>query len=69
MSYPKHHCTELHSLSVFVHGCLASLHLLGIVYNAKRRNKLDAIAHCVGVAYSIRSVMYHAKRCSTVGEG
>ena len=36
---------DIESLAAFVHGVLAGLHALGMVYNIKRRNWFDVAAH------------------------
>ena len=46
-------------LAIFVHGTLAGLHLLGVVYNLKKRNYWDAIAHAAAMGYDTWSVSRH----------
>lgn len=53
---------EIHTLGVFVHGALAALHTLGLVYNARRRNWWDVVAHAAGVVYDVRSTVHHMKQ-------
>jgi hypothetical protein len=50
---------QLAELSAFVHGLLAGLHILGIAYNLKRRNKWDVFAHTAAAIYDIRAVTTH----------
>lgn len=52
---------EVHLLASFVHGCLSGLHLLGVVYNIRRKNKFDIAAHVLGVAYSVHATAHHIK--------
>ena len=50
---------ELHSLACFVHGVLTALHILGAVYNCRRRNWWDVTAHLAAAGYDARSVRHH----------
>lgn len=50
---------QLQYLGIFVHGVLSGLHILGIVYNAKRRNWLDVTAHGGAALYSGWAVAKH----------
>jgi len=52
---------EIHILGIFVHGALSAFHLLGVVYNVRRRNYWDIAIHAAGIAYSARSTLHHAK--------
>lgn len=52
---------EIHASAAFVHGMLVFGHALGIVYNVRRRNRWDAVAHMLGLAYSLRSARIHMK--------
>lgn len=52
---------EIQVLATFVHGALASLHLLGLVYNTARGNKLDALAHTAAFMYDVASTRKHYK--------
>jgi hypothetical protein len=54
--------TEVHTLGVFVHGALSALHALGCVYNMKRRNHFDTGAHFLGLVYSARATVHHARQ-------
>ena len=56
---------EVATLSAFVHGALASLHLLGLVYNYKRRNKMDIVMHGLALAYDFKSLVGHYKDAKT----
>lgn len=53
--------SELESLALFVHGALAALHALGLVYNLRRGNRLDAIAHAIGLAYDAGAALEHLR--------
>jgi hypothetical protein len=50
---------ELHALACFVHGALTALHILGAVYNCRRRNCWDVTAHLAAAGYDARSVRHH----------
>lgn len=52
---------EIETLATFVHGSLSALHLLGAVYNVKRRNWKDAIIHSGVLIYDIAATISHAK--------
>ena len=50
---------EVHALGCFVHGALTALHVLGAVYNYRRRNRWDVFAHLAAALYDARSVRHH----------
>jgi hypothetical protein len=50
---------EVHALGCFVHGALTALHVLGAVYNYRRRNRWDLVAHVAAALYDARSVRHH----------
>ena len=52
---------ELHAMSAFVHGALVALHGLGIIYNLKRKNRWDVVAHAAALAYSLQATTHHIK--------
>lgn len=52
---------ELEKLAMFVHGMLAGLHLLGVVYNVKRKNYLDVTAHAAAFIYDIHAASKHSR--------
>lgn len=60
MSKPK----ELHLLACFCHGALSALHLLGLIYNLKRKNKIDVIVHAWALGYSMKSTRWHHRVCT-----
>ena len=53
---------EIETLAVFVHGALAFGHLLGLVFNVRRRNGFDSLAHAAGVIYDTAAAVGHARR-------
>ena len=57
---------EVHSLACFVHGALTALHLLGMIYNGKRKNWWDVGMHGLGAAYSVKATLHHAERTKRV---
>lgn len=54
---------QLQELGVFVHGVLAGLHLLGFMYNLRRRNWGDVMAHGAATAYDMWAVTKHHRAC------
>lgn len=52
---------DIHGFAAFVHGALCFGHALGIVYNLKRRNRLDVIVHALALGYSLRSTRHHVR--------
>lgn len=52
---------EVHTLAAFVHGALAALHVLGAVYNYRRRNHWQLWAHIAGAAFSVQSTVHHER--------
>jgi hypothetical protein len=50
---------ELHALACFVHGALTALHVLGAIYNCRRRNWKDVAIHVGAALYDARSVRHH----------
>lgn len=55
---------EVHQLAAFVHGALAALHLLGVVYNLRRHNPAQTLAHVAGVAFSVHATQHH-RQCGS----
>lgn len=53
--------SEVHTFAAFVHGALTAFHTLGLVYNIKRRNRFDTVAHALGIIYSTRAAVHHAR--------
>lgn len=52
---------EIQALATFVHGSLAALHGLGVVYNAARGNRKDAIIHAAAFTYDCACTVRHFK--------
>ena len=50
---------EVHALGCFAHGALTALHMLGAVYNYRRRNSWDVVAHIAAALYDARSARHH----------
>src|SRR5205809_3472793 len=50
---------DIEHLATFVHGVLAGLHALGIVYNIKRRNWIDVAAHSAAMSYDMFATAKH----------
>ena len=57
---------ELEGLAMFVHGALGSLHLLGAVFNLRRKNWKDATIHTVVLTYDAHSAWKHYQRIKDV---
>jgi hypothetical protein len=53
--------SEVHTLGAFVHGALAALHALGIVYGLRRKNYGDAVIHAGAFIFSARATAHHAR--------
>lgn len=52
----------METLGAFVHGALFSLHALGVAYNIKKRNWVDAGIHAAVAVYDASATYKHAKR-------
>ena len=52
---------QLQQLGVFVHGILTGLHVLGMVYNFRRKNWADVLAHGGAALYDTYAVAKHMK--------
>ena len=50
---------DIQSLAIFVHGVLASLHTLGVIYNLRRKNWLQAGFHTMAAAYDAWATSEH----------
>jgi hypothetical protein len=57
------HEREMETIAVFVHGALAALHILGMIYNARKGNKLDTVCHGLAAGYDIYATQKHMRRC------
>ncbi len=51
--------TQMEELSIFVHGVLFSLHIIGVLYNLRRRNTFDVVAHTLAAAYDLDAALHH----------
>src|SRR4051812_41183497 len=58
---PSPRPSEVHVLAAFVHGALTALHLLGLVYNLRRRHPVQTALHVGGVVFSAHAVRHHLK--------
>lgn len=54
--------SQLESLAKMVHGGLCAGHILGVVYNLKKRRYLDAVFHTAAAAYDLVSAMRHSRK-------
>ena len=52
---------EIEVLATFVHGALAGLHGLGLVYNAYRKNHTDALLHGLALTYDFVAFRGHLR--------
>lgn len=52
---------QMQTLGVFVHGVLFALHALGVVYNARRRNPIDVVAHGCAAGYDLWATGKHLR--------
>lgn len=52
----------METIAVFVHGALAALHVLGMIYNLRKGNKSDLVAHGLAATYDVYATAKHMKR-------
>lgn len=52
---------QLSVLACFVHGALAALHVLGILYNVRRKNVGATVFHTAAAAYDAYALAEHMK--------
>lgn len=52
---------EVHALAAVVHGALIALHTLGLIYNVRRKNRVDIAIHTFALGYSVRACTHHVK--------
>ncbi|MBC8410357.1 MAG: hypothetical protein H8E12_16795 [Rhodobacteraceae bacterium] len=50
---------EIDTIAAFVHGALFGLHMLGLVYNLKRRNYLYSAIHAAVAVFDAVSTAKH----------
>lgn len=55
----------MHELAIFVHSVLASFHILGSLYNYKRKNYKEAGLHLAVAGYDIYAVHHHIKEAGS----
>jgi hypothetical protein len=53
---------ELEVLATFVHGVLFAFHALGVVYNVRQGNKVDATVPAIAGAYDLASTLKHYRQ-------
>ena len=56
---------ELDMLAAVVHGSLAALHALSLVYNLRKRNHTDVIIHAFFLAYDFHAMHLHLRPPTT----
>lgn len=52
---------EWEVIAAAVHGALLALHLLGLFYNLRRRNRADSIVHGLACIYDGACVVKHIR--------
>ena len=52
---------DLELLATAVHGSLGTLHILGAIYNIRKKNYPHAIVHAIGAIYDLSSIYKHYK--------
>lgn len=58
---------QLQVLGVFVHGVLAGLHALGIIYNLRRRNYSETAIHTAAATFSVVATTKHMRKVNDSG--
>jgi hypothetical protein len=53
---------QLEAMAVVIHGTLFSLHILGVIYNLRRQNKLDVLAHSLASIYDAHAIFHHLSK-------
>ncbi len=53
---------ELEVFAAFVHGALAALHTLGVVYNLRKGNYVQAGIHGAAMGYDLWATEKHAQK-------
>lgn len=53
---------QLEELALFVHGALATLHLLAAVYHVRRKHRLEGALHLACATYDVVSAHQHLQR-------
>ena len=62
----RFHDRQLAELALVVHVALAGLHVLGLLYNLRRRNWWHVAAHASAVAYDGWAAVQHIKELDGV---
>lgn len=50
---------QMEELAIFIHGALFSFHMLGVLYNLRRGNRFDVLAHVLAAAYDANAMHHH----------
>lgn len=58
---------ELQLLASFVHGILFGFHVLGVVYNVRKGNRLDATIHTLAGGYDLWAMNKHIRQVREYG--
>lgn len=66
---PKDDARLLEDMATLVHGAAASLNLLGLVFNVRKRNWFDVGMHAVGLVYHTGSALNHRAQARHVATG
>lgn len=53
---------QLEELATFVHGALATLHLLAAAYHLRRQHRLEGVLHLAAATYDVVSAQRHLRR-------
>lgn len=59
---------ELQILACFVHGSLASLHALGLVYNLRKGNRFESAFHACAVVFDCWATRKHYRQAKGVSD-
>jgi hypothetical protein len=58
----------MQEIALMVHALLVAGHALGIVYNVKRRNWFDIVAHGMAVVYDVGAIRRHQRALIVLAE-
>lgn len=59
---------ELQLLACFVHGALTFGHCLGLIYNWRKRNRVDVLCHSLAIGYDFWAMKKHLKEVNHIGK-
>lgn len=59
---------QMQELGVFVHGVLAGLHALGLVFNLRRRSWFDVAMHGAALVYDTSAAVRHLEHVRAIHE-